>query len=213
MRKLLEELEGRKELTEGYTHYFSHKGFSDKGWLAFTKDVGAIVKKAKKDIKPSLDSDGTYIMFNGEGQDGYEDLLITLAPQEGFNFVKTGGMRGIKPYDPFVVEILKAAKKRNRSVKLKSDGGKEVFEALGDGKQVEDDHVVAERLRGELQKAGIKVLKGGRRDEIYLKDSDRVVIRIRDKGKIYIEMHDKLGLPRGTDGAEVAKTLKKEFSF
>jgi len=117
-------------LTEGYSHYYSHKGFSDKGWLAFTKDVGAIVRKAKKKIRASLDSDGTYIMFNGEGQDGYEDLVITLAPQEGFNFVKTGGMRGIKAYDPFVVEILKAAKKRNRSMKLKSDGGKEVFEGM-----------------------------------------------------------------------------------
>jgi len=144
MKKFLESLEGRRELTEGYSHYYDHKGFSDKGWLKFLKDVGVIVKKAKKEIAVDFSSDGTYIMFNGKGADGYEDILITFAPQAGFNSVKTA----YKAYDPFVIEIMKAAKKNNRGFKMRSDGGKEVFESseLSEASEVDADELSKEQM-------------------------------------------------------------------
>jgi hypothetical protein len=125
MKELIEAAEA-KMLTEGYTHYWEHKGFDDKAWDKLKTEAKKIFQKA---IKDGVELAGPHgdgkpritdfeIAFNGKRPDDYETFWLSKGSQD-FEFTKTAH----RPYDPVVVSILAAAKKLNKTFKPSSDGG------------------------------------------------------------------------------------------
>ena len=128
----------------GYTHYWRKKAdLPQEKWNAFLKSITPIVKEGEEevlcfeydqpDVKPKLGED--LVQFNGRDEDGHETFYFDRKEQDGtpdehgfyFNCCKTAR----KPYDYYVVEVLKLAKKHfGGLIKLSSDGG--VFDESDD---------------------------------------------------------------------------------
>lgn len=113
----------------GYTHYWNHDGFSDEAWEKFLSDAKEIFARNKdilanmfgeKGTRPEITN--TRIAFNGIEDQSHETCQITKKGIK-FDFCKTA----LKDYDPVVVEILKAARKHNPTMCLRSDGGENIF--------------------------------------------------------------------------------------
>ncbi len=119
----------------GYTHYSEQsRPFTKAEWAKVTREAKRIVKCAKADgvtlvdgmgdagTKPEIGAD--IIVFNGEGSDSYETLVLEREGN-GFNFCKTAE----RPYDKAVVSILAAARDAAPdAIEISSDGGPEAFE-------------------------------------------------------------------------------------
>ena len=99
MKKLIEEAEARM-LTEGYTHYWEHKGFDDKQWAKLKTEAKKIIKAAMKDDVALAGGDGhgkptvtDYdVTLNGKAPDDYETFYLSKGGQN-FEFTKTAPLR------------------------------------------------------------------------------------------------------------------------
>lgn len=130
----------------GYTHYW-HKiaELPQDKWDVFTKEAKSILADGvaekvlcKEHDTPNLPpvANKKEIRFNGKEDEGHETFYFDRKQAKGvwsqmddkgryFNFCKTD----YRPYDKYVVEILKLAKKCFKgAVSLDSDGGQEVFD-------------------------------------------------------------------------------------
>ena len=124
----------------GYTHYWrKERELPQDKWNEFIKDVNDVFFKADDNIcqeydepnMPPLATDNV-VRFNGVDDNGHEtfwfDRTESRPPgRDGlcFNFCKTAR----KPYDRYVVDCLKLAKKHfGKAVVLSSDGGDEIFD-------------------------------------------------------------------------------------
>ena len=115
----------------GYTHYFKITEIPLVKWKQIVRKCKRIAMNAKCPLQEDYDDankppllDDEVILFNGTGDDAYEDFLLERIPYEEFNFCKTAR----KPYDRYVVACLRAAKKiAPECITLSSDGGYEVF--------------------------------------------------------------------------------------
>ena len=107
----------------GYTHYWSHSKVDQKNFDALAKDVKAILKKTKVEVRFEYDDssppkvDDESIQFNGVGNEGHETFILTPKAVE-FEFCKTAR----KPYDEVVTACLLAAADHIPDISIRSDG-------------------------------------------------------------------------------------------
>ena len=134
----------------GYTHYwYKPAELPQDKWDAFLDSVKKIVEEGsailcfeydQPDVKPKLGKD--IVRFNGRDDDGHETFYFARKQESGgmppndrglyFNCCKTAR----KPYDYYVVEVLKLAKQCfGDDIVLKSDG--DVFSDESDDDDVE----------------------------------------------------------------------------
>lgn len=107
----------------GYTHYWSHFKVAQENFDALVKDVKAILKTTKVEVKIEYDDsspakvDSESIQFNGVGEDGHETFILTPRGAE-FDFCKTAR----KGYDEVVTACLLAAADHIPDMSVRSDG-------------------------------------------------------------------------------------------
>ena len=130
----------------GYTHYWYKKSeLPQDKWDAFTKDVRRVLQKGfsagiicfeydAPTVEPKAGK--RFVRFNGVNTDGGETFYFDRKQANGvwsqmdenglyFNFCKTN----MRPYDEYVVEVLKLAREHfGDDIKLSSDGGEQVFQ-------------------------------------------------------------------------------------
>ena len=128
----------------GYTHYWRQsRDFTAAEWKKICTGARAVVKAYRSVLCFEYDQEGKApevsaeaIQFNGKGDDGHETFILTRkmgacynGEAEAFNFCKTAE----KPYDAAVVAVLMVAKKAApNALRLRSDGGSEIFAEYGD---------------------------------------------------------------------------------
>ena len=127
----------------GYTHYWrKEKKLDEVKWAGFVADVKEVYEQAGDAIAFEYDqllrpphADERFVRFNGVEEAGHETFYFErlMVPakwqtpdEQGrwFAFCKTAE----KPYDDYVVQVLKLAKQHfGDAIELSSDGGDEVF--------------------------------------------------------------------------------------
>ena len=125
MRELIEKMEEKALLAEGYTHYWKYKGFDDKEWKELVAETKKIIQAATKARVKLAGPNGSgspvitssMISLNGKDPKDYETFTLTKDGKS--DFTKTDRL----PYDRVVVSILAAAKKINKDFNPSSDGG------------------------------------------------------------------------------------------
>jgi len=130
----------------GYTHYwYKIAELPQDKWDVFTKEAKLVLANgvAEKVLCREYDTPNLApvtnkkeVSFNGRGDEGGETFYFDRKQVKGiwsqmddkgryFNFCKTN----YRPYDKYVVEILRLAKKYfGETVALDSDGGQEIFD-------------------------------------------------------------------------------------
>lgn len=110
----------------GYTHYWSHNGFTPEQWAQLQRAARTIAKRSKAQGAPLGDwqgagrgpsIDASAISLNGRKGEGFETFMLASTPEE-FGFCKTGR----RPYDAAVVAILTVAARINSGFTWRSDG-------------------------------------------------------------------------------------------
>ena len=109
----------------GYTHYWTHTGFSAEQWAEIKRAAGTLIASSPCKLVYEYDEprssphiDGASIRFNGNGENGHETFELRREQQEP-TFCKTAQ----KPYDVVVAAILVAARYVAPGViVVKSDG-------------------------------------------------------------------------------------------
>jgi hypothetical protein len=107
----------------GYTHYWSHRGFTPEQWKKATELAGKIINASSVPVQFEYDVpkppmiDGDRIRFNGVDDDGYETFVVYRDGARG-EFCKTAR----RPYDEIVVATLFALEAVNDDFTWSSDG-------------------------------------------------------------------------------------------